>query len=158
MKQSGLFLAIFLLAVSFAPPCDKIPELNLQMQAYVKSVVNKKVARGECWDLAAQGLNKINANWDKNYGFGKVIDPRRDCVFPGDIIQFEGVEITYEDKGTYFVESMEHHTAVVYEVKEKGKYIIAQQNTGFHGKRVSLDPLEMKNVRKGSYTFYRPVK
>src|SRR4051812_31109665 len=72
--------------------CDKIPELNQQMLDFVKSQMNKKVGRGECWDLAAQGLNKIGANWDKDYGFGKEIDIKKECVFPGDIFQFEGVK------------------------------------------------------------------
>lgn len=139
-------------------PCDKVPDLNQQMIAYLKTTINKKVARGECWDLAAQGLNKIGANWDKNYGFGKIIDLKKECVFPGDIIQFEDVEIEYKDKGTFYKESMMHHTALVYEVKGKESFVIAQQNTGMHGKKVSLDPLELKNIRKGSYTFFRPVK
>ncbi|MBL7932615.1 MAG: hypothetical protein JNL60_11975 [Bacteroidia bacterium] len=156
MKLFALFISLFALFIN--GPCDKVPELNQQMITYLKTTINKKVARGECWDLAAQGLNKIGANWDKNYGFGRIIDPKKECVFPGDIIQFENVEIEYQDKGAFYNESMTHHTALVYEVKNKESFVIAQQNTGMHGKKVSLDPLELKNVRKGTYTFFRPVK
>lgn len=154
-----IFSLIFTLTLwSFTPPCGKVPELNEQMLSYVKSTINKKVGRGECWDLAAEGLNRIGATWDKKFGFGKVVDPQKDCIFPGDIIQFEGVEIIYESKGAMYSESMEHHTAIVFEVKGKGKFTIAQQNTGFNGRKVSTDPLELKNIKKGTYTFYRPVK
>lgn len=128
------------------------------MLEFVKSKLNKKVGRGECWDLAAQGLNSIGASWDKDYVFGKEVDPQKECIYPGDVIQFEGVKIQYQKGNTTYFEEMEHHTAVVFKVNDKGNYLVAEQNTSSHGKKVGLSALELKNVLKGTYKFYRPIK
>lgn len=138
--------------------CDQIPELNQLLLNYVKSNLNKKVGRGECWDLAAQGLNTIGASWDKQYGFGKPVNIKKDCIYPGDIIQFKNVEIQYQKKDTYYREEMEHHTAIVFKVKDQENFVMAEQNTSSHGKKVGLSTLSLKNILKGSYTVYRPVK
>jgi len=138
--------------------CDQVPELNQKMIDFVKASLNKKVGRGECWDLAAQGLNKIGATWDKNYGFGKEIDPKKECVYPGDIIQFEGVKIEYQKKNTTYWEELDHHTAIVFKVNNKESFIVAEQNTSVLGKKVGLSTLELKNILKGSYKVFRPVK
>jgi hypothetical protein len=140
------------------PPCDQVPELNSKMLDFVRAQLNKKVGRGECWDLAAQGLNTIGASWDKKYGFGREVNPLKDCVYPGDIIQFEGVEIQYQKKNTIYRETLEHHTAVIFAVRGTGLYTTAEQNTSTHGKKVGLSQLELKNVLKGSYKVFRPVK
>jgi hypothetical protein len=163
-----LLIASFLLICSFTLPvkenaeismaCDNIPELNKKMYEFVKSKLNKKVGRGECWDLAAQGLNSIGANWDKDYVFGKEVDPVKDCIYPGDIIQFEGVKIQYQKGKTTYFEEMDHHTAVVYKVNDKGSYVVAEQNTSVHGKKVGLSNLELKNILKGKYKIFEPVK
>lgn len=81
--------------------CDTVPELNKQIIAFVKGSLNKKIGRGECWDLAAQALNKVGADWDKNYVFGKEVAYKTECVYPGDIIQFEGIEIEYKRRTSF---------------------------------------------------------
>ena len=53
---------------------------------------------------------------------------------------------------------MDHHTAIVYEVKDIGKYIIAHQNTSDFGRRVGLSELDLANIQKGRFTIYRPYK
>lgn len=138
--------------------CDKIPELNQQILAFVKSQLNKKVGRGECWDLAAQGLNKIGATWDKGYVFGKEVDVKKECIYPGDIFQFEGVKIEYKKGNTTYWEEMDHHTAVVFKVNSKESFVMAEQNTSKLGRKVGLSTLELKNILKGSYKVFRPVK
>jgi len=138
--------------------CDQIPELNKKMIEFVKSNLNKKVGRGECWDLAAQGLDEIGAAWDKNYGFGKEIDVKKDCVYPGDIIQFEGVKIEYHKKNTMYWEELDHHTAIVFKVIDKGNFLMAEQNTSTLGRKVGFSNLELKNILKGTYKVFRPVK
>lgn len=154
---SGLYFSYPLINQPYLV-CDAIPELNKQIIAFVKTTLHKKVGKGECWDLAAQALNKTGASWDKNYVFGKEIATSGECIYPGDIIQFEGVEVEYEKKGTFYKEDMEHHTAIIYEVKDKGSFILAEQNTAIHGRKVGLSPLELKNIRKGKYKIFRPVK
>lgn len=138
--------------------CDTVPDLNKQIVAFVKSSLNKKIGRGECWDLAAQALNKTGADWDKNYVFGKEIAYKTECVYPGDIIQFEGVEIEYKKKDVFYREQLEHHTAIIYQVKDRGKFVVAEQNTNTLGKKVGLNDLELNTILKGSFKIFRPTK
>jgi hypothetical protein len=138
--------------------CDSIPILNKQIIVFVKNALSKKIGRGECWDLAAQALNKVGATWDKNYVFGREVDIKKDCIYPGDVIQFEGIEIEYEKKGILYKEELEHHTAIIYKVKDKTNFVVAEQNTSTLGKKVGLSALELKSILKGSYKIYRPYK
>lgn len=136
--------------------CDEIPTLNVGVMKFVKSKINKKVGRGECWDLAAQALNSVEANWDKEYIFGKEVDPKTDCIFPGDIVQFENVKLKYvKDKVTY-TEMMIHHTAVIYQVSGVGKYKLAHQNTRTVNNRVEITEIDLENIYKGEFHIYRP--
>ncbi|MES2680335.1 MAG: hypothetical protein V4635_10640 [Bacteroidota bacterium] len=138
--------------------CDKIPELNQKIIVFVDSKMSKKVGRGECWDLAAEALNSVGASWDKDFKFGQEIDPKKDCVYPGDIMQFTNVTVEYAQGNKRFRETMAQHTAIIYKVNGTGDYVIADQNTSMHGKKVGLNPLELKNISKGRYQVYRPVK
>lgn len=134
----------------------KTPELNQKIIKYVNSVMGKQVDRGECWDLANQALNQNNAKWNGEYIYGKPIDPEKDEVYPGDIIQFEKVKVKYVNGNVITTETMGHHTAIVYKVYGKGKYQLAHQNTGFSGRKVGLSDLYLENVMKGKMKFYRP--
>lgn len=138
--------------------CDSVPEMNKQIVAYVKSKMGKKVDRGECWDLANQALKLVNATWDGKYVYGTKVNPQTDCIYPGDIMQFEGVRVKKEVKGGQAIEKMAHHTAIIYEVKGKGVYVLAHQNTSFSGKKVGTSELDLKNIVKGRYMIYRPTK
>src|SRR4051812_42947430 len=117
-QMLGLLLAPFLFSFSFlSTNCEDVPPLNKEIVAYVKTQVNKKVGRGECWDLAAEALNTTGADWDKDYGFGdKVNVKKNECVFPGDIIQFEKVRLDYRNGNSIYCENLAHHTAIIYEV------------------------------------------
>jgi hypothetical protein len=138
--------------------CDTVPVLNQSVIEIVKTKIGKKVATGECWDLAAEALNTVKASWDKRYVFGKEVNPETDCIYPGDIIQFEGVQVEYSKNGGQFIESMEHHTAIIYKVNGKGNYELAHQNFGKAGRKVGISNLELKNITKGKFTIYRPIK
>jgi hypothetical protein len=137
---------------------DSIPNLNKQIIEYVKSTIGKKVDRGECWDLANQALTRSNAEWNHEYKYGKLLDPKKDTIYPGDIIQFEGVKVKFKKGNTTYTESMEHHTAIVYRVIGKGVYELAHQNTGFSGRKVGLSTLDVGTITKGKMKIYRPVK
>jgi hypothetical protein len=166
MKFFQLCCLVSLLTFSFSTPvkslriplCNEIPALNEQILKYVQTKISKKVGRGECWDLAAEALNTVGAGWDKNYGFGKIVDEKKECVFPGDIIQLEGVTIKYSKGNMHYTESMERHTAIIYAVKEKYDFTVADQNTGTSGRKVGLHPLNLRDITRGKYTIYRPVK
>ena len=148
----GLIISVF----SAIAQDNKIPELNKKIIKYVKSVVGTQVDRGECWDLANQALTRNHAKWDGAYEYGKPINPKKDVVYPGDLIQFKNVKVTYKVGNTIYKEVMAHHTAVVYKVLGPGKYEIAHQNNGFSGKKVGISSLDLSNVTKGKLFFYRP--
>lgn len=142
---------------------SNIPRLNQKVIEYVDTVIGKKVDRGECWDLAAAALGHAGAYLDRSsqksiYIFGKILNPKKDTVFPGDIIQLENVKLEYKKGNAIYTESMTHHTAIIYEVLGNEHYKIAHQNTSFSGKKVGISELNLKNNKKGKITFYRPYK
>jgi hypothetical protein len=136
--------------------CDQIPPLNQKVVEFVNGKIKKKVGKGECWDLAAEALNIHGAKWDKKYHFGKKVDYRTECIYPGDIMQFENVVIETVTKNSRFRETMPHHTAVIYEVAAKGQYMLAHQNYN-NVKKVTLVPLSMENIKKGRVSIFRPT-
>jgi len=141
-----------------APAGDSIPELNRMIVEIVAQQIGKTVDRGECWDLAALVLNDTGASWDHEYIFGRKLDPASDTLFPGDLIQFEGVKIRYKRGNATYTETMAHHTAVIYQVKEQGVFVIAHQNNGVSGRKVGLTDLELKTIIQGKFMIYRPVR
>lgn len=159
MMKKILFIVIALfLAGTSVQAQQKLPELNQKVVDYVTSVIGKQVDRGECWDLANQALNRIDAKWDKEYVYGKLLNPKKDKILPGDIIQFKNVTLKYRIGNTITTETMAHHTAVVYKVIDKDVFELAHQNTGFSGRTVGLSKLDLNTVQNGKMWFYRPVK
>ncbi len=163
MKPGILLLPFLLLLISPASECtgqehkNDLPPLNQAILRYVDSVIGKQVDRGECWDLAYQALERNQADWDGQYRYGKRLDPKKEKVLPGDLIQFEKVKVQYSKGNTYYTESYGHHTAIVYKVLGPGKYELAHQNTGFSGRKVGISSFDMDHVRKGKIFIYRPV-
>jgi hypothetical protein len=157
-KLITLTICLGLFAFKLDKPCGDIPGLNKKVIEFVNASMGKKVAAGECWDVAAGALNSAGAKWDGNYKFGKEVDYKKTCIFPGDIVQFEGAELKYQKGDTYYIEMLAHHTAIIYEVKEKGDFMIADQNTKASGKKVTTHPFVVKDLAKGKFTIYRPQK
>jgi len=156
MKVAFLLLTFCIFDIS-------IPSLNKKVIEYVDTVIGERVGRGECWDLAAAALDHAGAYLDRSsqksiYIFGKELNPKKDKIFPGDIIQIENVKIEYTRANMIYTENMIHHTAIIYEVKEKDLYKIAHQNTSFSGKNVGLSYLNLSDIKKGEITFYRPYE
>ncbi len=163
MKNFSVVLLGFILLIfgNFKSP-DTIPPLNKEVVKYVKSVIGQQVDRGECWDLAAAALSYAGAYLDRSsqktiYIFGKKLNPDKDEIFPGDIIQFENIQLEYQKGNAIYTESMAHHTSIIYEVLEKGHYKLAHQNTAYTGKKVGISEFKLANVKKGKMIFYRPV-
>lgn len=131
--------------------------LNKAVVKFALSKEKQKVGRGECWDLAAEALDKAGAKWDHHFEFGKLIDPKKgDCLSPGDIFQFEKVHLSYDTEKSHYEESYEHHTAILVKINPDGSMMMAQQNTSDHGKKVSIDSFDFKNLKSGTITIYRP--
>lgn len=140
-----------------------IPNLNKKVVEYVDLVIGKKVDRGECWDLAAAALDHAGAYLDRSsqktiYIFGKTLNPKKDTIYPGDIIQIENVKLEYTSGNMIYTETMSHHTAIIYEVIDKDHFRIAHQNTSFSGKKVGISELNMEHIEKGKVIFYRPFR
>jgi hypothetical protein len=102
-KAFGIILGIFIGGNISLHAQDTLPPLNRAVLQYVESVIGKKVDRGECWDLANQALTRINAKWDHQFKYGRLLNPQKDTIYPGDIIQFKDVlveTITRHDDGS----------------------------------------------------------
>jgi len=151
------FVLVFSIFLFSKVNAQTTPELNKEILKYVKSVEGKKVDRGECWDLANQALKLINADWDKAFVYGDKLDPMKDEIFPGDLIQFDNIKIQYTEGNATYTETMGQHTAIVYKVLEKGVFEIAHQNTGFSGRKVGVSTLNINYIVKGKIFFYRPT-
>ena len=138
-------------------PCDSVTAVNRAVADYVQAHLGKKVDRGECWDLAAFALNEAGAKWDGLHGFGTLVDPSKDCLMPGDIIQFEGVLLEQRTATSVRQESYGHHTAIVMEVHADGTLRIGHQNQGSTGRKVGISDLDLNDMVKGTCTYYRPL-
>ena len=156
---------IFLLSINFLPTlfslttdCNETFPLNQQIIEFVKSKMNKKVGKGECWDLANEALTLVQAKWDGNLKFGRKVDYKMECIYPGDIIQFEKVKVKYIENKMTYQEAMAHHTAIIYEVKGTGDFILAHQNTAYTGRKIGTSSLNLMNVTGGKISIYRPEK
>ncbi len=158
MKKLAFTTQLFLiLTTTLTSYGQTLPALNQKIIDYVATVIGKQVDRGECWDLANRALTDNNAQWDGEYKYGTLLDPKKDQILPGDIIQFEKVKIVYKVGNTTTTEMMPHHTAIVYKVKEPGIYELAHQNTGFSGRKVGLSDFNINNIVKGRIYIYRPT-
>jgi hypothetical protein len=149
-------ILLCLLAAGLWMQDPALPPLNQRIVDHVATVQGSKVGRGECWDLAAKALNKAGAKWDGIYGFGRRIDPRKEPILPGDILQFEGVTMEHRTANGREQYSFSKHTAVVIAVHGPGEVTIAHQNFGPTGRKVSTLRLQLSDLVKGSLLFYRP--
>jgi hypothetical protein len=152
-NRSYWILFLFLLFNQvIAQDKDLTPALNKQIVSYVESVINTKVDRGECWDLANKALTNANASWEFPTKFGKLVNPAKDTIFPGDIMQFSNVKLKNNKGETW---TFPKHTAIVYKVIAKGVYKIAEQNVNGN-KKVQIDDFAIQDLISGKVLFYRP--
>lgn len=153
-------LLLFLFSFTFK---SDLPELNSKIITYVDSVMGKKVDRGECWDLAAGALAYSGAYFDRSSMktvtiYGRKLNPKKEEVIPGDLIQFENIEMKWTEGNTTYSAAMGQHTAIVYKVNASGDFEIAHQNTSDWGKKVGVSNFNLNHVTKGKVMIYRPIK
>ncbi|MEO9805302.1 MAG: CHAP domain-containing protein [Reichenbachiella sp.] len=158
MWKSALLLILF----SFNIKSD-LPDLNAKIITYVDSVMGKKVDRGECWDLAAGALAYSGAYFDRSSMktvtiYGRKLNPKKEDIIPGDLIQFENIEMKWTVGNTTYSAAMGQHTAIVYKVNDTGDFEIAHQNTSDWGKKVGVSNFNLNHVTKGKVMIYRPIK
>lgn len=144
-----LLFFIFLAVLGFS---QAVPPKNTLVVEFCEKHKGKKVGKGECWDLAKEALDEAAADWSPPYGFGKEINPKKEEVLPGDIIQFENVRIQYPDKSGM---GMAQHTAIIYKVLGKNHFQIAEQNSN-NRRYVLFTEIDLNYLTKGKYSLYRP--
>lgn len=134
-------------------------DIGESILSYAKSVMGKTVGSGECWDLAQEALDAAGADWNRPFQFGRELNPDRDGIRAGDIMQFKSVRIEkrFENGGKMFrTLGAPDHTAIILGVEGKKKYKIAHQNTD--GKRyVITSEIDLTNMVSGKFWIYRPV-
>ncbi len=165
---------------SRAPTATPAPELNGQILEYAREQVGVSVQDGECTSLVIEALKQAGARRfppygrDADYVWGDLLNSRSQ-LRPGDILQFRDVifrgrQQQVEPDGTssirFYRTSFHHHSAIVDEVREKGKVlVILHQNAGNDDepeedrRRVHRDQLRLADQRpgEGKIWFYRPV-
>jgi len=164
MKQiiQCLLLLIFSGSINLSYAQESIPDINKRIITYLESNIGETVGHGECWDLADQALTSAGAQFDKSsqktiYIFGKMYNHDVDNILPGDILQFEGVTVSYKNGNMSFTENYKHHTAIVYRINSDKSLQLAHQNTSFGGRKVALNDFNLQNVKKGKIYFYHPI-
>ncbi len=134
-------------------------DIGESILSYAKSSMGKTVGSGECWDLAQEALDAAGADWNRPFQFGRLLDPDRDEIRAGDIIQFKSVRIEkrLENGGKMFrTLGAPDHTAIILAVIEKKKFKLAHQNTD--GKRfVITSEVDLNGMISGKFWIYRPV-
>lgn len=143
-----LCLLIGLAIPTLSQAQNTLPDVNSKIIEFCTKSMGKKIDRGECWDLAKFALDYAQADWTSPYDFGTIVNPKKERIIEGDLIQFENVKLS---NGTNFP----HHTAIVYKVIESNKFIIIHQNFN-NVRKVSTLELDLNLMTKGSITFYRP--
>ena len=154
MKVFIVFLSLFFFGFANAQ-CDTVLPLNKIVVDYATKNLNKKVGRGECWDLAKYALDEANATWDGKYQYGRKLS-KDECLMPGDIIQFENVVVEFKQGKQTFKETMQHHTSIIFSVESKDEVVLIHQNTAYTGRKVGKSSLRFSTIKKGKYTIYRP--
>ena len=164
MKGKNLLYCSFLLLISLvnAKGQENIPIINQQIVGYTEKVIGKSIGRGECWDLADYVLTATDAEFDKSsnktlYIFGELYDPDQESILPGDIIQFQDVEVKEKEGNIIYTSNYKHHTAIVYQVLNKKRIKLAHQNTSFSARTVGVNVLNLEDVSKGRMFFYHPI-
>ena len=81
--MKSLFATLFIL-LSFT--LAELPELNKKVIEYVNKNMQKKVGRGECWDLAAGALAYSNAYFDRSSKktvtiYGRELNPKNESEY-----------------------------------------------------------------------------
>ncbi len=149
-------LCNFTVNVTNSISLQELNQLNIndKILKYVGTVIGKTVGRGECWDLTQAVLDNYNADWTRPFNFGVPINYKSKEVLPGDIVQMYKIKLKYDNKIEYY--GYPNHTAIVYKVLSKNKFILAHQNV-FNKRYVILTKFDVGNIVTGRLDFYRPI-
>ena len=153
MKKTHLFVLLLILGIGFGfTPKETVSD---KVVAFCKQNMDKKVDRGECWDLARFALDFAGADWQSPHDFGTKVDYKTEKLKPGDILQMENITFSWTEGDNTFTAMFPHHTAIVYEVKENGNIVMAHQNFN-NVRKVSTLEISLSSIQKGDLQAYRP--
>ena len=139
--------------------------LNDKIISYVKTTIGKTIGRGECWDLAQEALEKNHADWTRPYSFGRLFNPQKETVLPGDIVQMKSlvlrrvIETNVNGHKATKTSTLRYgnpdHTVIIKKVVSPNVYEVYHQNAD--GKRYVIEGLIDLNYKiSGAIWFYRP--
>ena len=151
---------VLVLSPSVSTEENSLPSVHVgaEIAALARASEGKVFGRGECWDFAAELLDRTNCDWNRPFAFGQLIDPKTSALQPGDILQFESVKIEWKREGRYgtILLGFPSHTAIV--LSAAGSVVeIAHQNYN-RTRKVSRLSFDLKDVTAGKWRAFRPVK
>src|SRR5262245_17260986 len=155
----------------------QVPELNQKVVKFCIANLGKKVDNGECAQLVTLAFREVGAKaWSElpapkppmqedDYVWGRLLNPEKEAIIPGDILQLRDVEIkiVYPNR-SWRTWSYSHHTAVIHQVVGKNKYVVLHQNVGDRSKTqeqkqvVQKEPLDLSRRIEGTVWIYRPLE
>ncbi len=181
--RSGWLAVLILLSygiLSSAGPQSKkaapeLPPLNASVLEYARDHLGEKVTNGQCTSLAVEALRVAGAKrfpmggTEGDFVWGRPVESFKDAL-PGDVLQFrdavfKGKRALSNNRTLTWREDYPHHTAIVADVKERGKVVkILHQNTGPDEKSdaekmiVQEGTLRLDALKPGGKIWiYRPV-
>ncbi len=138
-----------------AAEAARLAEMKEGIRKVVEFVLKnrgEKVGDGECWTLAdeafkAAGIRRPGKEWRI---WGGVVNWREEDLLPGDILELRSAKFS---NGQH---SGPKHTAVVVKKsRRRGEVMVAHQNWGIPGKKVSVLMLHLDHLEEGEATIYR---
>lgn len=140
---SGCFL---LRAQDF--PADSIPPLNQKMLEFSTRAMGKKYGRGICAEFVSAAMNYTTGvpSWRPK----KEVNPHQEWIRPGDVLYMSW----YKRR-----RKMQSHVAVIIEVLEPHRVIVAHQN--FNNQKFVVKTeydLNLQLRRGRTVKIYRPVE
>ncbi len=158
IKAASILLGgLFSISFSLHAQNEELPETNRKVIEYVDAHMNKKIDRGECWDLLKQALDYAEADWDFPNTWGDRYDPQEQEVLPGDCLQYSNVVFKYRKGNVEYTSKAPKHSSIVYEVISPTEFKVAEQNAN-GVRKVKLGNLNLNHKKKGKIVFYRPRK
>jgi hypothetical protein len=167
----------------FVAAAERPKSLGERVVAFCKEHRGKRVGNGECTTLAVAALQAAGAethgpiessrNVDEprdNFNWGERIftverdgtNPKTKGQFrdvrPGDIIQYQDVELAgVTDIGTYTARSR-RHTAIVFGV-DKEEIVLKLYHQNYNGRKaVTTDRLRLADLQHGRLSIFHPIQ
>lgn len=159
MKRIITLMSLAILFCSFSfqtSDCANIPPINKKITAYVKTQIGKKCG-DYCNAIFDEAHKAAGINW---WGdpIGTKIDHTTECVYPGDILKLESVELTWKENGKDVGLVYNQFTVMyfIYKVEGKGSYTVVHTETIGGKMKVVAQHLEINNYKGRKPVIKRP--